>query len=114
MNTTKLPPTAEMYRAFVDRDSSYDGIFFTGVRTTRIFCRPICPARKPNPANVEFFHDAKGAMLAGFRPCLRCRPLEPGGKEPEWIQPLFERLDTRPEERLRDQDLKVMRLDPVR
>lgn len=62
------------YRAVQARDARFDGLFFTGVRTTRIFCRPVCPARTPLRRNVEFFANAAAAQAAGYRPCLRCRP----------------------------------------
>ncbi|MFT5314032.1 MAG: AraC family transcriptional regulator of adaptative response / DNA-3-methyladenine glycosylase II, partial [Paraglaciecola sp.] len=56
------------------RDARFDGQFFVAVQTTRIFCRPICPARLPKEDNVEYFTFAQQAMHAGYRPCLRCRP----------------------------------------
>ncbi len=62
------------YRAISARDPRFDGRFFTGVRTTGIYCRPICPARTPRSENVTFFPSAAAAQEAGFRPCLRCRP----------------------------------------
>jgi AraC family transcriptional regulator of adaptative response / DNA-3-methyladenine glycosylase II len=62
------------YRAICLRDARFDGRFFTGVKTTGIYCRPICPARTPRPENVTFFPTAAAAQEAGFRPCLRCRP----------------------------------------
>jgi AraC family transcriptional regulator of adaptative response / DNA-3-methyladenine glycosylase II len=62
------------YRAVCLRDARFDGRFFTGVRTTGIYCRPICPARTPRSENVVFFPTAAAAQEAGFRPCLRCRP----------------------------------------
>ncbi|MHC5540146.1 AlkA N-terminal domain-containing protein, partial [Singulisphaera rosea] len=61
------------YEAVLARDHRFDGRFFTAVRTTRLYCRPICPGR-PKRDNVEFFIDAAGAEEAGYRPCLRCRP----------------------------------------
>lgn len=61
-------------RARVARDPAYDGRFFTGVRTTRIYCRPVCPVRPARPGNVCFYASAAAAEAAGFRPCLRCRP----------------------------------------
>jgi AraC family transcriptional regulator, regulatory protein of adaptative response / methylated-DNA-[protein]-cysteine methyltransferase len=64
----------ECDRARLTRDPSYDGRFFTGVRTTGVYCRPVCPVRKPLSRNVCFFPSAAAAELAGFRPCLRCRP----------------------------------------
>ncbi len=62
------------YRAICQRDARFDGRFFTGVKTTGIYCRPICPARIPQSKNVIFFPTAAAAQEAGFRPCLRCRP----------------------------------------
>src|SRR5258706_3754679 len=62
------------YRAVCLRDPRFDGRFFTGVKTTVIYCRPICPARTPRSENVTFFLTAAAAQEAGFRPCLRCRP----------------------------------------
>ena len=62
------------YRALSTRDARFDGRPFVGVRTTGIYCRPICPARTPKRENVRFFPTAAAAQSAGFRPCLRCRP----------------------------------------
>jgi len=62
------------YRALSLRDSRFDGRFFTGVKTTGIYCRPVCPARTPHSKNVIFLATAAAAQEAGFRPCLRCRP----------------------------------------
>lgn len=61
-------------RAFVTRDPRFDGRVFAGVKTTGIYCRPICPARPAKPENVVYFPTAAAAQDAGFRPCLRCRP----------------------------------------
>jgi AraC family transcriptional regulator, regulatory protein of adaptative response / DNA-3-methyladenine glycosylase II len=62
------------YRALQTRDSRFDGHFFTAVKTTGIYCRPICPARAPKSENCQFYLSAAAAQTAGFRPCLRCRP----------------------------------------
>jgi AraC family transcriptional regulator, regulatory protein of adaptative response / DNA-3-methyladenine glycosylase II len=62
------------YRAICLRDARFDGRFFTAVKTTGIYCRPICPARTPRSGNVTFYPSAAAAQEAGFRPCLRCRP----------------------------------------
>src|SRR5436190_2768940 len=62
------------YHAISARDARFDGRLFTGVKTTGIYCRPICPARTPMSKNVRFFATAAAAQEAGFRPCLRCRP----------------------------------------
>ena len=71
--TLDLSPDA-CYRAFAARDVRFDGRVFAGVRTTGIYCRPICPARTPKRENVTFYFSAAAAQAAGFRPCLRCRP----------------------------------------
>src|SRR5215216_3542929 len=62
------------YRAISARDARFDGRLFTGVKTTGIYCRPVCPARTPMSKNVTFYATAAAAQEAGFRPCLRCRP----------------------------------------
>ena len=62
------------YRAIVARDARFDGKIFGGVKTTGIYCRPICPARTPKRENIRFYRSAAEAEEAGFRPCLRCRP----------------------------------------
>src|SRR5262244_2987014 len=71
-------------RARRSRDSRFDGRFFIGVRTTGIYCRPICPAPSPKESNVRYFPSAAGAAEAGFRPCLRCRP-EASPGTPAWL-----------------------------
>lgn len=63
-----------LYRALRTRDARFDGRIFVGVRTTGIYCRPICPARTPKLENIEFYPTAAAAQADGFRPCLRCRP----------------------------------------
>lgn len=70
-------------RARVSRDRRFDGQFFSGVRTTRIYCRPVCPVRPAKAANVSFYPSAAAAEHAGFRPCLRCRP-ETAPFSPAW------------------------------
>jgi AraC family transcriptional regulator, regulatory protein of adaptative response / methylated-DNA-[protein]-cysteine methyltransferase len=65
---------AECDRARLARDPAYDGRFFTGVRTTGVYCRPVCPVRPARSANVGYYPSAAAAEAAGFRPCLRCRP----------------------------------------
>src|SRR5271166_3437794 len=67
------------YRALAARDARFDGLFFVGVTTTRIYCRPICSARTPGRDRCRFFSNSALAEREGFRPCLRCRPeLAPG------------------------------------
>ena len=109
-----LPPRQEMERAFLTSDASYDGIFFTGVRTTGIFCRPACRARKPLPSNVEFFATVREALFAGYRPCLRCSPMRSPGSSPDWVAKLLDMIERRPDRRLRDDDLRRLGVDPAR
>jgi len=71
-------------RARNARDPRFDGQFFTGVLTTRIYCRPICPVKPAKSRNVVFFPTAAAAERAGFRPCLRCRP-ETAPGTPAWL-----------------------------
>src|SRR5438309_6358995 len=67
------------YRALTSRDPRFDGIFFVGVASTGVYCRPICPVKTPLQKNCRFFESAFAAEKASFRPCLRCRPeLAPG------------------------------------
>lgn len=114
MNTQSLPDRNEMVRAFMGGDASYEGVFVTAVRTTGIFCRPTCPARKPRPGNVEFFGTPREALLAGYRPCKRCRPLQPLGAAPSWLRPVLDAVDADPARRWRDRDLRAMGVDPGR
>jgi AraC family transcriptional regulator, regulatory protein of adaptative response / methylated-DNA-[protein]-cysteine methyltransferase len=110
MNT--LPPTAEMERAYLESNAAYNGIFFLGVRTTAIFCRPTCPARKPLPKNVEFFSTPQEALFAGYRPCKRCKPLELDD-QPSWAADLLAEVDKRPNERITESELRRRGVDPA-
>jgi len=103
-----------MYRALVRRDSSYEGVFWVGVRTTGIFCRPGCPARKPLRQNVEFFPRLADALTSGYRPCKRCKPMVARGETPDWAAPLLREVDTDPFERITDAGLRNRGLDPDR
>src|SRR3989475_6788723 len=108
-----IPSVKEMQRAYLAKDVSYDGIFFLGVRTTGIFCRPSCPARKPLPRNVEYFSNVREALFAGYRPCKRCRPLDTNGKPPEWVTAALS-LAGGGEEKIKDSDLRRTGIDPFR
>jgi len=114
MNTQQLPARHEMIAAFFSCDAAYNGVFYTGVKTTGIFCLPSCPARKPKPENVTFFARAKDALFSGFRPCKRCKPLAQPGSHPEWIVPLLDAVDEDPLKRWRDEELRVLGLTPER
>jgi AraC family transcriptional regulator of adaptative response/methylated-DNA-[protein]-cysteine methyltransferase len=108
-----LPSTTEMYRALVERDQSFEGLFYACVRTTGIFCRPTCHARKPKPENVEFAPSIQEALHRGYRPCRLCEPMSAGTAAPNWLTPLLSEIQQHPDLRLRDHDLRVRGLDPV-
>jgi AraC family transcriptional regulator, regulatory protein of adaptative response / methylated-DNA-[protein]-cysteine methyltransferase len=108
-----LPPVTEMERAFLESDRTYDGLFFTAVRTTGIFCRPSCRARKPFPEHVEYFRSAREALFAGYRPCKRCEPLTMGGA-PSWVADLLSAVEREPDVRLSDAVLRARGIDPAR
>ena len=101
-----------MYRALVNRDSSFEGIFFVGVRTTGIFCRPTCSAKKPARENVDFFATPSEALHGGYRPCLRCRPMDPGERPPKLIERLRAEVERAPGGRLTDKELAALSIDP--
>jgi len=111
---SKLPTPREMERAVLARDTSYDGVFFVAVRTTGIFCRPSCPARKPLTKNMEFYASVREGLFAGFRPCKRCRPMDTDGKPPHWVNQLLEKVERATSERVTDADIRKMSIDPAR
>lgn len=114
MNTRELPSEAVMREAFLGRDPTYDGVFVTAVRTTGVFCRPTCPAKKPLPTNVSFFGTPREALLSGYRPCRRCRPLESPGTPPDWLRPLLDEVEADPARRWRDHDVRARGMSPER
>lgn len=103
----------EQYDAIVRKDATYEGVFFTAVKTTGIFCRPTCTARKPKPENVEFFNTTQEAIQNGYRPCKRCHPLEQAGTTPAYISELLEELRANPELKIKDADLRTRDLEPA-
>jgi AraC family transcriptional regulator of adaptative response/methylated-DNA-[protein]-cysteine methyltransferase len=113
-STRNLPNRDQMVKAFISRDVAYQGVFFTGVRSTRIFCRIGCPAKTPGIHQLEFFANPKDAMAAGFRPCKRCRPIEVIGAVPDWLDQLVKAVDGAPEIRWSDADIRALKLEPDR
>src|SRR3954453_3537312 len=107
-----LPPSDTMYRALVDRDSTFEGIFYVGVRTTGIFCRPTCSAKKPARQNVDFFATPSEALHGGYRPCLRCHPMDPDKRPPDLIERLRAEVERAPGGRLTDKELAALSIDP--
>src|SRR5256885_2509816 len=107
-----LPPSETMYRALLNRDTSFEGIFFVAVRTTGIFCRPTCTAKKPARQNVDFFATPSEALHDGYRPCLRCHPMDPDKRPPKLIERLRTEVERAPGGRLTDKELAAMAIDP--
>ncbi len=103
-----------METAFFGSDRSFDGLFWAGVRTTGIFCRPSCPARKPRPENVEYFGSVGEALRAGFRACRRCDPTLAGGEAPSWLRPLLALMDREPDRAWTGNNLRELGLEPAR
>lgn len=101
----------EYYQALINKDSEYEGVFYVGVKTTGVFCRPTCPARKPKFENCEFFETAQQALLASFRPCKRCLPLSHPNQVSELVQKLVEAVENNPEKRWKDKDFHELSVD---
>jgi len=102
----------EKYNIIGTKDPSYEGMFITGVKTTGIFCRPSCRARKPKAENVVFFDSALGALQHGFRPCKICKPMEKLEETPSYITALINELHQDPYLRVKDRDLVERGLEP--
>lgn len=101
-----------MYKAIVEKDVSFEGTFITAVKTTGIFCRPTCTARKPKIENVEFFKSTHEAILKGYRPCKVCHPLEKIGETPQYIKEIIEELSQNPALKFKDWDLIQKGIEP--
>ena len=94
----------EFYKALVEKNPHYDGVFFAGIITTGIFCHATCTARKPKYENCEFFLTAEEALLAGFRPCKRCNPLYYPNSIPKEVELLVAAIEENPEKRWKEAD----------
>jgi AraC family transcriptional regulator of adaptative response/methylated-DNA-[protein]-cysteine methyltransferase len=101
-----------MYNALLKKDSSFEGIFFVAVKTTGIFCRPTCTARKPKRENVEFFPTSREAIIHGYRPCKVCSPLELMGKTPNDIMKLIKEINENTSMKINDYELRKRGLEP--
>jgi AraC family transcriptional regulator, regulatory protein of adaptative response / methylated-DNA-[protein]-cysteine methyltransferase len=100
------------YDAIVRKDSSFEGVFYTAVKTTGIFCRPTCTARKPKRENVEFFETTREAITRGYRPCKICQPLVNPGETPNHIREVMEALAADPSLKFKDYDLVKRGIEP--
>ena len=110
-----MPITADKkkiyYKAMLEKNSEYEGVFFVGVKTTGVFCRPTCPARKPKFENCEFFETAQEALLASYRPCKRCRPMSYPNQASDLMQTLVDAVEENPEKRWKDMDFRELGID---
>jgi AraC family transcriptional regulator, regulatory protein of adaptative response / methylated-DNA-[protein]-cysteine methyltransferase len=110
----QLPNPEILYNALLNKDSSFEGIFIVGVKSTGIFCRPVCTAKKPKRENVEFFSTIREALMHGYRPCKICNPLGYLGETPKWLKQIMEEINETPGIRLKDEDIKQRGVDPNR
>ena len=101
-----------LFAALIARDPAYEGFAYVGVKTTGVFCRLTCPARKPKRGNVVFFPSREAAHRAGFRPCLRCKPLDAKRPVSGALETLREKVRLEPDRRWTATDLKALGYDP--
>ncbi|MBT3983100.1 MAG: methylated-DNA--[protein]-cysteine S-methyltransferase [Bacteriovoracaceae bacterium] len=102
----------QKYNAIGKKESLYEGIFVTAVKSTKIFCRPSCRARKPLAKNVTFYKNAEEALRYGYRPCKICKPMENESETPGYIKELIKELHRNPYQKIKDWNLKKRNLEP--
>lgn len=102
----------EKYNAIGRKDALYEGVFITAVKTTGIFCRPTCRARKPKIENVVFYDSVQEALQNGYRPCKICKPMMHLGETPDYIQSLINELHDNSYQRIKDHDLLQRGIEP--
>lgn len=98
--------------AIMNQDHNFDGVFYFGLKSTGIFCKPSCPARSPNKKNIMIFTDCDDAIKSGFRACKRCFPLRDADEKPEIIKKIIKAIDMNPEKIWKEIDLKPFSIDP--
>ena len=105
-----LPPNTRQkhYQALLTKDRAYDGVFYVGVTTTGVFCRPSCPARKPKFEHCQFFKTAKEALASCYRPCKRCQPLSPPHQVSKVVRRLVQAIEENPEKRWKASDFSEL------
>jgi len=109
----RMPPEDVCYEAIVRRDPTFEGLFFTCVKTTGIFCRPTCKAKPALRKNLEFAPTAQAALSAGYRACKMCKPLDANAPRPEWMDELLAEVRQKPNARIADSELTKRGLDPA-
>lgn len=101
------------YQALLDRQESFVGIFFVGVKTTDVFCIATCRARKPKLENVEFFNTFKDALTNGYRPCKICKPTENANQTPKMVDSAIKMVKESPKAKVTDQQLHDLNISPI-
>ncbi|MRM83098.1 bifunctional transcriptional activator/DNA repair enzyme AdaA [Riemerella anatipestifer] len=112
MRITENKAIDTYYRALLERNPSFVGIFFVGVKTTSVFCIATCRARKPKKENVEFFTTFKDALDNGYRPCKVCKPTENANEAPEQVQTAIQLVKENPKSKITDYQLRQMNISP--
>ncbi|MCF6346942.1 MAG: methylated-DNA--[protein]-cysteine S-methyltransferase [Flavobacteriaceae bacterium] len=102
----------DKYSVVGTRNIKYDGIFFTAVKTTGIFCHPSCRARIPKAKNVIFYDTIDEALQNGFRPCKICKPMEKIGETPIYVKGIIAELQQNPHKKISDEQLKLKGIEP--
>ena len=108
-----LPDRETLYAALQRREAELDGVVYVCVKTTGIFCRPVCPARTPKLENINFVSSPEEALAAGYRPCKRCRPTDPPEAPSALVMRLLELVEADPSRRWSEDDLKTMGVEPA-
>lgn len=102
----------EKYKIILKKDASYENIFFTAVKTTGIFCRTNCPARKPKKENIIFYDSINDAIQNGYRPCKVCKPMEIASETPQYVKEIIKELNKDPFLKIKDDDLLDRNIEP--
>lgn len=110
---TELPDHDTLYAAIARKDATFDGVIYVCVKTTGIFCRPVCPARTPKPENVFFVSSPDQAVDAGYRACKRCRPLEAPEASSALLDRLLSLVEADPSRRWSEADLRALGIEPA-
>lgn len=100
------------YKALLNREQSFVGVFFVGVKTTSVFCIATCRARKPKLENVEFYTSFKDALDNGYRPCKICRPTENANQTPEQVEIAIKLVQENAKEKISDYELREKNISP--
>ena len=102
----------QKYQVLGQKNHNYDGLFYTAVKTTGIFCHPSCRARTPKSKNVHFYDSVQVCLENGYRPCKICKPLEKIGQVPDFIQTIIKQLQNNPQDKISDEELKQQGIEP--